>query len=556
MKITFRYRRLLSCFLSLLLFSGITVIFTNCGANRVTQKANSPVTLQSVLITPQAAAVSLGKNQQFTATAVFSDGTKKDVTSAATWSSAQPKIASIDGTGIASSKALGTTPISALYLSVTGSSALTVNAAGLVSIVVGPQSSSLTPNHSVQLSATGTFTDGSTQDVSSTVAWSSTPGNIVTVNGGLATAKSLGTATVTATSNNLSASATVAVVAPLLQSVSITTVMATLPLGENEQLSAIGTYNDGTSQDLTHAVQWVSSDSSILSMSGSGLATADALGSVTVMAASGGLNGVAQLQVGPPVVVSMSIAPASSVLALGTQEQLSALAKFSDGSTQDMTLRATWTSADSSIADVSAQGLVIARHTGETTISVTSDLVNGSADLTVKPVLAVSYFSNANTSGVADATIRLTNPGLNGENLCAEIYVFDKDQQLSECCGCMVSPDGLLTLSINSDLTGNPLTGVNSTDGVIKIVSADVSASSACDPTAITPDANLVAWSTNIQGQRKSGFAMTETPFQLTALGDSELAALQSECSFASTLGSGQGTCGCGGSALTAAVKR
>jgi hypothetical protein len=554
MKIIFASRRLSSCFLSSLLL-GVTVMSTGCGTSRMGQNASSAPSLQSVAITPQGAAVSLGTNQQFTATAVFSDGTKKDVTRAATWTSAQPNVAFINATGAATSKAVGTTPISASYQSVSGSSSLTVNAAGLVSIAVGPQSFSLTPNHSVQLSVTGTFTDGSTEDLSSAVAWASAPAGIVTVNSaGLATAKSLGTATITANSNNLSANVTVMVVAPVLQSISITTVMATIPLGKTEQLSATGTYNDGSTQDLTNSVQWTSSNSTILGMSAAGLATADALGSATVMATAGTLNAVAQVQVGPPAVVSLSVAPGTSVIAFGGQEQLTALATFSDGSTQDLTASATWSSADSSIADVNSQGLVLARHTGETTISVSSNLVDGSTEVTVKPVLAASYFSSANTSGFADATIRLTNPGLSGGNLCAEIYVFDQDQQLSECCGCLVSPDGLLTLSVNSDLTGNPLTGVKSRAGMIKIVSADVSTAASCDPTTITPDANLLAWSTNIQAQRQIALAMTETPFQLTALGDDELAGLQSQCSFASTLGSGQGTCGCGAHAVGASV--
>ena len=160
-------------------------------------------------------------------------------------------------------------------------------------------------------------------------------------------------------------------------------------------------------------------------------------------------------------------------------------------------------------------------------------------------MLTVSYFSNAHTSGVADATVRLTNPGLTGGNLCAEIYVFDQSQQLSECCGCLVSPDGLQTLSVNTDLTGNPLTGVQSTTGVVKIVPADAAVNPSCNPTAIAPKASLVAWSTNIQQQSASAFAMTETTFQLGPLGDDELAALQNQCSSSFSLGSGQGVCSC-----------
>jgi hypothetical protein len=401
--------------------------------------------------------------------------------------------------------------------------------------------------HSAQLKAVGTYSDATTQDISASVTWSASPGGIVAVShSGLATGKAIGAATITAVLNTVSAMDTVAVVAPTLNSISITPSEASIPLGENQQLFATGTYNDGSTQDLTSSVLWASSDPTILSLSGLGMATADALGMVTVTATSGTISATNQLQVSPPIVVSFTVTPASSLLALGAREQLSALAKFSDGTTQDMTTSVSWSSADPAIANVSNQGFLLAEQVGDTTISVSSDSVGGSASVTVKPVLAVSYFSNAHTSGVADATVRVTNPGVTGGNLCAEIYVFDQDQQLSECCGCLVSPDGLRTLSVNTDLTGNPLTGAKLTTGVVKIVPADAPTNPSCDPTAIAPKASLVAWSTNIQKQSASSFAITETPFQLGPLGDDELAALQNQCSFSSTLGSGQGVCSCG----------
>ena len=90
-------------------------------------------------------------------------------------------------------------------------------------------------------------------------------------------------------------------------------------------------------------------------------------------------------------------------------------------------------------------------------------------------------FANNGTSGAPDATVRITNPGtsigidddtapVTNGNLCAMIYVFDNDQQMTECCGCLTTPDGLRTLSVTKDLTSNPLTGVVSKNGDIKSV--------------------------------------------------------------------------------------
>src|SRR5579864_8792532 len=83
--------------------------------------------------------------------------------------------------------------------------------------------------------------------------------------------------------------------------------------------------------------------------------------------------------------------------------------------------------------------------------------------------LKVEYFSNANTAGAPDATFRLTNPGTAGGNICASIYVFDSQQEMSECCSCLLTPDGLRTLSVNGDLTSNPLTGVVLNTGLVKV---------------------------------------------------------------------------------------
>src|ERR1700691_3116204 len=94
--------------------------------------------------------------------------------------------------------------------------------------------------------------------------------------------------------------------------------------------------------------------------------------------------------------------------------------------------------------------------------------------------LKVDYFSGANTSGDTDGTVRITNPGTSGGNLCAAIYVYDSFQELSECCSCKVTPNGLLTLSVNTDLTSNPLTGVTLATGSIRIVSTKVLPSGLC----------------------------------------------------------------------------
>src|SRR5580704_17444577 len=116
----------------------------------------------------------------------------------------------------------------------------------------------------------------------------------------------------------------------------------------------------------------------------------------------------------------------------------------------------------------------------------------GSGIAMAQDVYKVNYFSN-NAAPAPDATVRIDNPGLTYGNLCALIYVFDADQQLSECCGCTETHNGLRMLSFRSDLTSNPLTGVVSTNGMVKIVSSAPGATG-CDPTGnVAPTAYLRA---------------------------------------------------------------
>jgi hypothetical protein len=161
--------------------------------------------------------------------------------------------------------------------------------------------------------------------------------------------------------------------------------------------------------------------------------------------------------------------------------------------------------------------------------------------------LKVDYFANANTSGAPDGTVRIDNPGTSGGGLCAAIFVFDVDEEMSECCSCYVSPDGLRTLSVNADLTSNPLTGATLTGGVIKIISTLAYTNKTCptptNGTLLVPTPAVRAWATHIQN---SNFTITETASQDATLSSTEQGNLETECRSIHGVGSGAGICSCG----------
>ena len=174
-------------------------------------------------------------------------------------------------------------------------------------------------------------------------------------------------------------------------------------------------------------------------------------------------------------------------------------------------------------------------------------------------VYSVTYFSNAGIAGY-DANIRIEHPGVASGNLCAMIYVFDSTQELTECCGCQETPNGLRMLSINVDLDANPLTGLVPTAGIVDVVSAAVNAPAPayCDPTGnVSPTPSLRTWATHVQviarlphrglrQRRRNLKRLTETNGQPETLSADELGTLQAECYYAQLLGSGRGICTCG----------
>jgi hypothetical protein len=162
----------------------------------------------------------------------------------------------------------------------------------------------------------------------------------------------------------------------------------------------------------------------------------------------------------------------------------------------------------------------------------------GNSQVIPPDTLKVDYFANANTSGAPDATLRIINPGSTYATLCADIYVFDDSQEMSECCSCSLTPDGIRTLSVDKDLTSNPLTGKTLTHGAIKIVS------SMCgDASKLKPTPSMKSWATHIQDSK---FTITEGESQPAALSAGEVTALDAGCNAIELEGSGSGICSCG----------
>jgi hypothetical protein len=180
-------------------------------------------------------------------------------------------------------------------------------------------------------------------------------------------------------------------------------------------------------------------------------------------------------------------------------------------------------------------------------VSASLSSLNADAPVVVTPLALVSYFDLASAQQAQlDGTVRLTNPGLNSADLCAMIYVFDNRQEMNECCGCKVSDSGLLTLSLENDLTSNPLTGRKPQTGVIRIVPSDPTSNPQCDASSLSPAGELVGWESNVVAPPGGTPQIVESEADLVSLGSGESSVLAGECGAIKALGGGQGICSCG----------
>jgi hypothetical protein len=157
--------------------------------------------LTSISVTPANPSIGISGTQQFTATGNLRGGTTQNLTSFVAWSSSKTNVATMTSTGLATGVTLGTSTISATLGSVTGSTILTVSGAPvLVSIAVTPANDSISAGSTLECIATGTYSDGSKQDLTNTAIWNSSAANVATIlQTGLLTAVGLGQTTIEAT---------------------------------------------------------------------------------------------------------------------------------------------------------------------------------------------------------------------------------------------------------------------------------------------------------------------------------------------------------------------
>jgi uncharacterized protein YjdB len=375
-----------------------------------------PVVLRSIAITPAMPSVAAGTSVQLTATGMYSDATTMDLSAMVTWSSSAIATATVSATGLLEGLKAGGATITATFGAVSGTANATVTAAVLTAIQVTPAGPGLALGTTRQLTAMGVFSDATTQDLTAQVTWTSDSDHVTVSAAGLATAVTIGSATIKAAKGAISGTMMVTATAAVLTSIAITPPAPSVARGRTLQLTATGTFSDATTQDLTAAVQWVSATTANATISAAGLVQAANVGTSMITATLGSVTGSTLLTVTAAALTSIAVTPTNPSVAKGRTKQFTATGTFSDATTQDLTTQVTWTSSDLTIAQVSnaagSQGLAATLGVGSTTVRATIGAVSGSTLLTVtQAVLDAIAVTPTNPSVALGRTKQFTATG-------------------------------------------------------------------------------------------------------------------------------------------------
>jgi len=393
-----------------LVWSGLLLLLlvSGCGFNGTPTRKNDLTSLTSIKITAGTSTIAAKTSLKLTATGDFSGLFHDDISDQVVWSSDTPTVAEFITPTIPSRVTAhipGIATLTATKGNVSATFKLTVSAATINTVTITPANPTIAKGQTSQFVATGTFSDYTTQDLTFDADWVSSDPTVATVSNdpaskGFAQAIAVGPTTITATFDGTSGTTTLTVVAAVLQSIKVTTTTPTVLSLSTASFTAVGTFSDTTTQDLTGQVAWSSSSPGVASIVAGGVATTLAQGATSISASLSGVSGSTNLVVTGGNLTGIAITEPNVTLGANgitmlanTTSRFIATGTFSTGVTRDITDAVTWTVANTSLATVTSPvGKLVFLNAGAagpptTTIKASFGNVSTTSNLTVTPTL-------------------------------------------------------------------------------------------------------------------------------------------------------------------------
>jgi len=351
---------------------------------------------------PSLSKLPVGFTSRYTAIGTFSDGTSREISDRATWTSSNPAFATVSNAagarGVVTGLSMGgPIQVSAIYGGVSGSTVITISGASLASIEVTPSHPSLPVDLGERFTATGIFSDGSSRPITGAVLWTTSDTAVATVSNaaaakGVVTGAAPGTTQVTATYGAIQGSTVLTISGAGFVAIEVTPSDPGLHVDYTQPFTATGILSDGSSNPITDRVTWTSSNPTFASVSNAatskGVVTGVSPGMTQITATYGGIVGSTVLTISGASLTSIEITPTDPSAPVGFTQSFTATGVFSDGSSADVTGRAVWTTTMPAIATVSnalgAKGVASPVAQGTTQISAhVGPAVGGTTVLTV-----------------------------------------------------------------------------------------------------------------------------------------------------------------------------
>ena len=324
-----------------------------------------PAALKSLSIEPSDVLLMPKGTARLRAIATYADGTIFDVTSSVTWTSSPPMIVAVSSAagsaGTVQALQSGTANVTARLGGIAANARVTVSPAVLTNLTIEPSDALVPAGTTIPLVARGTFSDGTTRDLTNEVSWTSTDDATATVTNvggrgpaGLVTGVKAGTVTIAAFYGGIATKAQVTVLAATLSSIIVSPSGATATAGLRYQYTATGLYSDGSKADITAEVIWTTGDAGIATVSNVGGADgqlfARSAGTTTVTATLGPVSGSTTVTVTGASPVSLVLQPLATMTSLGTPVQYTATLILTNGTTRNVTGQAQWSSSNPMVA--------------------------------------------------------------------------------------------------------------------------------------------------------------------------------------------------------------
>ncbi len=329
-----------------------------------------------------------GESASLIAQATYDDDSVRMVTTDVAWRSDNESVVRVSAGGIVSALSVGTSTIHGTWNNLSLALEVDVVAAELVTLTLAPIEP-LPAGLGEQLLVVGSYGDDTEQPLTSGLSWNSSDEGVATVSPtGLLTGINPGAVTVEVVdeASGLSDAIDVIVTDVVPVKLSIPAIEA-VPAGMSTSLEALMTLSDGSERVAPHGgetgVQWSSGDTTVVSVTSAGSAKALIPGTAKVVATLGDLYADAEFQVTSAIPVALTLSPARAQMAVGDKLSLTAQGSYSDGSTEDVGKAATWTTADDTLASVSA-GVVTAVKPGATSVTASWNGFVAKSELTVE----------------------------------------------------------------------------------------------------------------------------------------------------------------------------